>query len=61
MKRYEYKVLSFDTSGDEPNSRELATLDMEIEIDSYGSEGYELRNTNVIGHTIYVFLMREKP
>jgi len=53
MKRYEYKVLSFYTS----NNLEV---EMELKIESFGDKGYELINTNVVGHTIYIFLMREK-
>lgn len=60
MRNYEYKVLAFDTSSDKENYREIAALDMEMEIESYGSEGFELKTSNVVGTTIYVFLMKEK-
>lgn len=53
MKKYEYKVLSFYTS----NNLEV---EMELKIESFGDKGYELINNNVVGHKIYVFLMREK-
>ena len=33
----------------------------EYKVESFGDKGYELINTNVVGHKIYVFLMREKP
>ena len=65
MEQYEYKVLVFDTSeilsqatsGFEEN----AAVDMEQEIEELGEIGYELKNTNVIGEVIFVFLMRKKP
>lgn len=56
MKKYEYKVLEFDT-----NNEEIIAFQMEADIASLGEVGYELKNITVVGETIYVFLMREKP
>ena len=49
MKEYEYEVLTFDTS-------QVGPTDMAIDLDSFGFDGYELRNTNIVGETIYVLL-----
>jgi len=56
MKKYEYKVLEFDTKNEE-----IIAFQMEADIAALGKIGYELKNVTVVGETIYVFLMREKP
>ena len=65
MEKYEYKVLVFDTSEILSQAKsgfeEHAAIDIEQEIEELGEIGYELKNTNVIGEVMFVFLMRKKP
>jgi hypothetical protein len=57
MSQWEYAVLEFeaDTSSDA-----FISTNMEIELDSYGSDGYQLKSVNVAGEKIYIFMMRPK-
>jgi len=54
MNQWEYTVLEFNINeGD-------TSVDIEIQMDSYGSDGFELKSTSVVGDKLFVFLMREK-
>jgi hypothetical protein len=74
MTQWEYKVLILETlnselsikidSGGDSRSRALMTQrvsdSIEEVLNEVGEHGYELKRTNVIGETIYLFLMRKK-
>jgi hypothetical protein len=54
MKLWQYTVLEFNIKeGD-------SSVDIEIQMDSYGRDGFELKSTSVVGDTLFIFLMREK-
>ena len=57
MKEWEYAVLEFEVDKD---SEAFISVDMEQELDSYGSDGYELKSVNVAGEKIYIFMTRPK-
>ena len=57
MKEWEYAVLEFEV---DKNSEAFISVDMEQELDSYGSDGYELKSVNVAGEKIFIFMTRPK-
>ena len=57
MKEWEYAVLEFEV---DKNSEAFISVDMEQELDSYGSDGYELKSVNVAGEKIFIFTTRPK-
>ncbi len=57
MQQWEYAVLEFEN---DTESDSFISVDMERELDSYGSDGYELKSVNVAGEKIYIYMMRPK-
>ena len=57
MKEWEYAALEFEV---DKNSEAFISVDMEQELDSYGSDGYELKSVNVAGEKIFIFMTRPK-
>ena len=57
MSRWEYAVLEFEA---DTKSDAFTSTHMEMELDSYGSDGYELKSVKVAGEKIYIFMMRPK-
>ena len=57
MKEWEYAVLEFEV---DKNSEAFISVDMEQEMDSYGSDGYELKSVKVAGEKIFIFMARSK-
>ena len=56
MKEWEYAALEFEV---DKNSEAFISVDMEQELDSYGSDGYELKSVNVAGEK-YLFLWHDQ-
>jgi hypothetical protein len=57
MQQWEYAVLEFEN---DTESDSFISVDMERELHSYGSDGYELKSVNVAGEKIYIYMMRPK-